>query len=121
MMKNMSYAAKTIFIFGLYMVITGLVLLIVPEVLFNVADHPTPPDVMSRIAGMLLLLFSYMYFRSALDEVTQFFHWTVHMRPFIIVFLIVFYLLDLASPIIITFGVIDLVGALWTWWAIRKD
>ena len=52
---------------------------------------------------------------------TKFFMWTVHTRALVIIFNIVFAALELVSPLIIMFGAIDIVGALWTFWALRKD
>ena len=45
--------------------------------------------------------------------------WTVHTRSLVVVFFGVFVALGLAQPMLIGFGVIDLLAALWTNRALR--
>ena len=123
MLKDMSRAAMSIFIFGIYVIFLGITFLFVPEIMFLMLAYPTPPDIVSRIVGMIFLLLAYLYIRAALDEegMTKFFMWTVHTRALVIIFLSVFVALQLVSPLVIMFGAIDLAAALWTFWALRKD
>ena len=123
MLKDMSRAAMSIFIFGIYIIILGIIFLFVPEIMFLMLAYPTPPDLISRIIGMVFLFLAYLYIRAALDEegMTKFFMWTVHTRALVIIFFSIFAALQLVNPLIIMFGVVDIAGALWTFWALRKD
>lgn len=122
-MKKLSRAAMSIFIFGFYLIFLGIVFLFVPEIMFIILAYPTSPDIISRVLGMIFLILAYYYIRAGLQDegMTNFFLWTVHTRALVIVFFIIFTVLGLVSPLIIMFGVIDLVCAIWTWWALRKD
>jgi len=113
----------SIFIFGIYVIFLGITFLFVPEIMFLMLAYPTPPDIVSRILGMVFLLLAYLYIRAGLDEegMTKFFIWSVHTRALVIIFLGVFAALQLVSPLVIMFGAIDLAAALWTFWALRKD
>jgi hypothetical protein len=51
---------------------------------------------------------------------TDFFRWTVYLRSTVIIFFAVFVLLGIASPPLIMFGVVDLLGAIWTGLAFKK-
>jgi len=123
MLKDMSRAAMSIFIFGIYVIFLGITFLFVPEIMFLMLAYPTPPDIVSHILGMVFLLLAYLYIRAGLDEVgmKKFFMWSVHTRATVIIFLSVFAALQLVSPLAIMFGAIDLAAALWTFWALRKD
>jgi len=123
MLKDMSRAAISIFIFGIYVIFLGITFLFVPEIMFLMLAYPTPPDIVSHILGMVFLLLAYLYIRAGLDEVgmKKFFMWSVHTRATVIIFLSVFAALQLVSPLAIMFGAIDLAAALWTFWALRKD
>ena len=123
MFKDMSRAAMSVFIMGIYLVFLGITFLFVPEIMFLMLAYPTPPDIASRVLGMIFLLLAYYYLRAALDEegMTKFFIWTVHTRAVVIIFLSIFVALQLVSPLMIMFGAIDLAAALWTFWALRKD
>lgn len=123
MFKDMSRAALSLFIFGLYLIIIAIIFLFVPEILFSIVMVPTDPDIMSRLFGMIVIFLAYYFIRAALDEegLTKFFMWTVHTRVTVIIFQIVFVVLQLVSFIILFFGAIDLAAAIWTFWALRKD
>lgn len=124
MFKDMSRSALTVFIMGLYLIFLGITFLFFPEIMFAILSEPNPPDVASRILGMLFLFLAYFFIRAALEGgegMKKFFMWTVHTRASVIIFLIVFAALRLTSPLIILFGAIDLVLALWTFWELRKE
>ena len=123
MFKDMSRAAMSVFIFGIYLVFLGISFLFVPEILFSLLAYPTSPDISSRVLGMIFLILAYLFIRAGLDEegMKKFYMWTVHIRSVVILFHIVFVTLQLVSPLIILFGGIDLAAALWTFWALRKD
>lgn len=123
MLKNMSRTALSVFIMGLYLLFLGFTMLFVPEMMFLILAYPSAPDIMSHVLGMIFIFLAYYYIRSSLDEegMDKFFIWTVHARASVIVFLIIFVVLQLVSPLMIIFGVIDLAAAMWTFWALRKD
>ena len=123
MFKDMSRAALSVFVMGIYLIFLGITFLFFPEIMFVMLAYPTPPDIVSRILGMIFVLLAYYYIRAALDEegMTKFFMWTVHTRAVVIIFLIVFAIVFTVSPLIIIIGVIDLAAAIWTFWALRKD
>ncbi len=123
MFKDMSRAALSIFIFGIYLIFLGITFLFFPELMFTILAEPNPPDVVSRVLGMIFLFLAYYFIRAALDEegMKKFFMWTVQTRALVIIFLIVHVVLELVSPLIILFGVIDLAFAVWTFWELRKE
>ena len=123
MFKDMSRAALSIFIFGIYLIFLGITFLFFPELMFTILAEPNPPDVVSRVLGMIFLFLAYYFIRAALDEegMKKFFMWTVQTRALVIIFLIVYVVLELVSPLIILFGVIDLAFAVWTFWELRKE
>lgn len=58
---------------------------------------------------------------AARTELTAFFRWTVYVRSTIIVFFALFVLTGAAGPTLLLFGVVDLLGALWTGLALRRS
>jgi hypothetical protein len=69
---------------------------------------------------MLVLFLGFYYTQAARKEMTDFFRWTVYLRSTVIIFFVIFVLLGLASPPLIMFGVVDLLGAIWTGLALRS-
>ncbi|MBK6947756.1 MAG: hypothetical protein IPH16_06530 [Haliscomenobacter sp.] len=116
----MSAPGKTVFYFALYLVILGLTLLISPNTLLGLFGIPVTTEVWIRVVGMLVLFLAFYYYMAAKADLISFFRWTVGARSLVIVFFTVFVLLKLAPPALILFAVIDLFGAFWTWWTLKK-
>lgn len=119
----MSRAALSVFIFGIYLIFLGITFLFFPGLMFTILAEPNPPDVASRVLGMIFLFLAYYFIRASIDEegMKKFFMWTAQTRATVIIFLIIFVILELVSPLIILFGVIDLAFAFWTFWELRKE
>jgi len=119
--RRMSKAARSSFVFGIYLVLLGLFLLIAPNTLITFFGLPAANDIWIRVVGMLLFLLSYYYIQAARKNVTDFFRWSVVARMSVIVFFAVFVILDLVKPILLLFGGMDFLAATWTCLALRKE
>ena len=115
----MSPAAKSIFVFAAYLLMLGAVLVLLPNVLLSLFGLPKTDEVWVRVVGMLVLLLSYYYQGAAREESTTFMRRTVNARLSVFVFFLVFVILKLAPPVMIVFGVVDLLAATWTALALR--
>ncbi len=108
-------------VFGVYLLALGLFLLIAPNVLLRIFGLPEVDDVWIRVVGMMLVLFAYYDIQAARKNVTDYFRWSVVARGSVIIFFGVFVILDWVKPILLIFGGIDLLGALWTYFALKKE
>src|SRR4030042_5906437 len=115
----MSKSALSIFVFGLYVAVLGIIMIVVPNFLLKISRTSTT-EVWIRVVGLLLLYLGFYYTQAARKEMTDFFRWTVYTRSTVIVFFAAFVLLGFAKPPMIMFGVIDLLGAIWTGLALRS-
>ena len=110
----MSPAAKSLLVFGIYLCGLGLVLLLVPNLLLQVFGVPPTNEVWIRIIGMLVLCLSFYYVQVARYGLTMFIRWTIPARIAVIIYFAAFVLLVSAPKALLLFGVIDLLGAIWT-------
>ena len=117
----MSRAAKSLLVFGIYLCGLGLILLLVPNLLLQVFGVPPTNEVWIRINGMFVLCLSFYYVRAARNELTIFIRWTVWPRIAVIIYFVAFVLLLSAPKGLLLFGLIDLLAAIWTWLALKKD
>ena len=117
----MSRAAKSLFVFGIYLCGLGLTLLLVPNLLLQVFRVPPTNEVWIRINGMFVLCLSFFYVKAARSELTLFIRWTAWARIGVIFFLAAFVLLVSAPKALLLFGSIDFVSAIWTLRALKKD
>jgi len=116
----MSKSAFSMFVFGLYVAVLGIMLIVVPNFLLKVISRTSITEVWIRVVGLLLLYLGFYYTQAARKEMTDFFRWTVYLRSTVIVFFAAFVLLGFARPPLIMFGVVDLLGAIWTGLALRS-
>ena len=115
----MSRAARTIFVFGLYLGLTGLTFGTVPNLALPLLGLPGTTEPWIRVVGVLALALAYFFIRSARAESRDFFGWTVHVRLFVFTsFVILAFVYGL--PSLAVFGLIDLLGATWTFLALRR-
>lgn len=117
----MSQAAISLFVFGIYLCVLGLILLLVPNLILRVFEVPPTTEVWIRINGMFVLCLSFYYVQAARNELTIFIRWTVWTRGAVIIYFTAFILLVSAPKALLLFGLIDLLSAIWTWLALKKD
>ena len=117
----MSKSAFSMFVFGLYVAVIGIIMIVAPNFLLNAISRTSTNEVWIRVVGMLLFYLGFYYTQAARKEMTDFFRWTVYTRSTVIVFFAAFVLLGFARPPLVVFGVVDLLGAIWTGLALRSE
>ena len=115
----MSSAARSVFVFAIYLFALGAILIVAPNVLLSVFGIPRTDEVWVRVVGMLVVILGYYYLTGARHELVPFLRATVVGRCTVLVTLIAFVVLGLAPPILVLFGVVDAAAAAWTAMALR--
>jgi hypothetical protein len=115
----MTAAAHSIVVFGVYMVLTGLALLLAPNVLLAVFGFDPATEVWIRVLGSVVIALGAYYVAMGKAEATAFFQATVWGRCWIFLSFLGLVILGMAKPPLILFGVVDLLGAFWTWRAMK--
>ena len=115
----MSRAAISLFAFGVYLAVLGLLLLLVPNLLLQAFSVPPTNEVWIRLNGMFILCLSFYYIMGARSELISFIRWTVITRAAVVVYFVAFIVLLDAPKALLLFGVIDLAAAFWTWRELR--
>jgi hypothetical protein len=117
----MSKAARSLFVFGIYLIVIGLGFLIIPNTVLPIFGFPDTSEPWIRVMAMLLLFLAYYYIQASRNEMTVFIRYTVYVRASVILFFVAFVLLGLAKPMLLLFAVVDLIAALWTWASLRPS
>lgn len=120
MTRAMSYPAKTLFAFGCYLLVLGMALVLFPNALLALFRVQPSVEVWIRVVGMLVLILGAYDVLASLSELDSFIRWSVPLRASVIFFFAAFVLLGYAPPILLLFGLVDLVCAAWTWLALRQ-
>lgn len=116
----MSKSATSVFAAGVYHAVLGAVLVIDPNFLLNLLGFPVTSEIWVRVVGMTLFALAFYDIRAAQSEMVDFFRWTVLARLPAMVCFALFVLVGFAKPAFMVFGVVELLGALWTALALRS-
>jgi hypothetical protein len=116
----MTPAARTLFLFGLYLVAAGAALLLVPAVMLQPLGVPVPADVWVRVVGLLAIALGLYYRVAARAELLAFMRLSVWVRLGVACAFGGFIAAGLAPVALLGFGLIDAAGAAWTAWALRQ-
>jgi hypothetical protein len=116
-----SRAARSLFVFGLYLCALGLALLLAPNTLLRLFGAPPTDEVWIRVVAMLVLCLSFYYVSAARAGLKDFIRWTVWGRVAVIFYFTAFVVLLSAPKALLLFGLVDLLAAAWTWLALKAD
>jgi hypothetical protein len=113
--------AKSLFVFGVYLLLLGALLVLAPNQTLAVFRIAPTNEVWIRVAGMLVLVIGTFDTLSALAELREVLRWSVPLRAAVMLFLSAFVVTGLGPPVLILFGLVDLAGACWTAWTLRNS
>ena len=119
--ENMSKSAFSAKVFAIYLFVTGSVLVVAPNVLLSIFRLPPSTDVWIHILGVTVFMLGVYSWVGAANENKSFLAASVYTRIVVFLALTTFAVIGLASPVIVIFGVIDLLGGLWTHFALKAD
>lgn len=117
----MKTSAKTLLVFGGYLMGMGVGFLLMPNVLLSLLGFPATDEIWPQVVGLLALVLAFYYIQAARANLRQFIEWTVYARIAVFLGFVAFVLAGLAGPIMILLGAVDLAAALWTALALRRE
>lgn len=106
-------------VFAVYLFVVGPLLALAPNLLLSLFGFAPATEVWVRVVGVIVFNLGVYVWISARNK--AFLEASVFTRILTFVALTSFGVLGLSSPMIILFGVIDLCGGLWTWFALKAD
>ena len=116
----MTPASKSLYYFGLYLLILGISLTVFPNVLLSVFRIAETAEVWIRVLGAVTFSIGLYYVFMAPSNNILFLTLSVYVRASILLWFIVFVLIGWAPTQLILFGLVDMTGAIWTYVALRK-
>lgn len=116
----MSSSARSVFTSGIYHILLGGSLVIDPNFLLRLFGFPVTSEIWIRILGLALLSIAFYDISAARANLVDFFRWSVLVRLPFVIFLGLFVAVGLVKTTAILFGIVELIGALWTAFALRS-
>ncbi len=115
----MSAAARSVLVFGLYMLGQGALLLLAPNLLLSLLGFAPANDVWPRAAGIAVMVLGLYYVAASRGEWTPFFRLTVVGRTFQLVAFVGLVVAGLGSPRLLGTAGLEFAAGVWTWLALR--
>ena len=116
----MSSAARSVYVFGIYLLIVGGLLLGAPNTLLTVLGLPTTTEPWIHIAGIPVMALGMLFASSARAENRWFFRASVWVRVFAFISFVMLAVFQIAPAVVVGFGAVDALGALWTRLSLRE-
>ena len=117
----MKKSSTSIFVFGIYLIGMGLGLVLIPNFVLATLGFPSSDEVWPHVVGVLALALAFYYISAARMDLRAFAKMTIPVRVGVFILFTAFALLGWAGPIMIALGTVDLLGALWTGYALRAE
>jgi hypothetical protein len=117
---HMNNAQRSLFVFGLCMVVVGLGLILTPMPIMHLFRLSAGEDIWIRFIGMLLSVLGVYYILVVRAKLDRFIPWTVATRFYTAAFMVVMVGLGKVEPTLLLFAAIDAGAATWTWFALRS-
>lgn len=119
--ENMSKSAFSAKVFAVYLFVVGAMLVVAPNVLLSIFGIAPSTEVWIRVVGVTAFMIGVYAWVAAKHENRPFLEASVYTRCVVFVAFTTFAVIGLSSPMIVLFGVVDLCGGLWTYFALKAD
>ena len=90
---HLSKSVFTVKVFGVYALVLGIALIVVPNLLLGIFGLPVTSEVWIRVVGVVVFNIGVAYWFAAKSEARAFFQGTVYSRSFVLVAFVGFWLL----------------------------
>ncbi|HEX2779212.1 MAG TPA: hypothetical protein VHM30_06925 [Gemmatimonadaceae bacterium] len=116
----MSAAARSLFVFGLYAVLAGLGLILVPATVLGLLGFPPTADGWVRVVGVLAVCVGAYHVVAARNELQPYLRASVPVRIGFAAGLAALVGTGRMPRALLLLAAVDLLGALWTAFALRQ-
>jgi hypothetical protein len=117
----MTKSGKSVFYFGIYLILTGLFLCFIPDKFISMLMLPEIPLSWARLLGILVMILGGYYVIGGRNNLAPFIKGTIYLRLFFLFGVIVLFASGEMPKEILPFGIIDLLGALWTMFSVKAE
>ncbi len=115
----MRSASTSIIAWSIYMLLVGLGFTLMPNLVLPIFGLPTTSEVWIRVVGLLVVFTAVYYYVCGRQNVGVFIRATVPVRLGFAAGMALLAALRLGGAALFLFAALDVLGAAWTWWALR--
>lgn len=117
----MTKSAKSLYYFGFYVLLTGLIICIMPDKFVSLLKLPEVPAAWARVIGLLAIIIGLYDILNGRNNVKPLIRASVYIRILFFLGILALFLSGQMPKEILPLGIIDLLGATWTAFALRGE
>ena len=117
----MTHSGKSLFYFGIYVVSTGLLFIVMPESLISLLHLPVITTGWARVVGLLALVIGTNDIYCGKIDLKPFIKVSIYVRLGFALGAILLVVFEQMPITVILFGAVDALGSLWTAIALKSD
>lgn len=117
----MTKSSLSILVFAVYLASLSVAFIFFPNPFITLFGFEETTEIWIRILGFILGVLAFYFSMAIVDNALYFYRWSVYTRLSTLPVFFVFVVLGMAPPVLILFGIIDAVCALWTAWALKNE
>lgn len=117
----MTKSANSLFYFGVYVLLIGLTLCLVPDKFIAILKLPEIPLSWARLIGFLAIIIGGYEIISGRNNIRPLIKASIYLRLFFFLGVMFLFLSGQMTKEILPIGIIDLIGAIWTALAMRAE
>ncbi len=117
----MTKAGKSVFYFGIFALVVGILACLVPGQLISMLKLPVIPTGWARVFGLVVVVIGMYDLVSGFNNIKLLIKATVYMRLFFFAGIMTLFITGQMPKEIVPLGIIDLAGAAWTMIALRTE
>jgi len=117
----MTKSGKSVFYFGIYVILMGVLVCLVPAELISILKLPEIPTAWAIFMGLLVIVIGCYDIIGGRNNLKPLIKGSIYLRLFFFTGVLVLFISGQMPKEIILLGVIDLVGAVWTIFSLKAE
>lgn len=117
----MTNAGKSVFYFGFYVLLIGILLLTIPQTFLSALKLPDVPEGWARIIGLLAVIIGVYDIVTGRNDLMPAIKASVYLRFFFFLGVLLLIVSNQMPKEALPLGLIDAAGAIWTLLALRSN
>ncbi len=117
----MTKSAKSVFYFGVYVLLTGMLVYIIPEQFISLLKLPDIPLPWAKFIGLLTIIIGSYDIICGRNNVVPLIRASVYLRLFFFTGVLLLFITGQMPKEILPLAIIDLAGAVWTMLALNAE
>ena len=117
----MTKSAKSLYYFGFYVLLTGIIICIIPDKFMSLLKLPEITTAWARVIGLLVIIIGSYDILNGRNNVKPLIKASIYLRILFFIGISVLFITGQMTKEILPLGIIDLLGAIWTALSLKAE